>query len=165
MAQFNSLAQLNTYVRKQVELAIVSKVNIEVASLLRDYVKANVYDSYSPEYYERTYQLLDSITVGEVVNSGNKIICSIFFDANKIQQINMGGFGNKHMSVYGYTDDRNNNPINQMIPYYMNYGTTGSWIHNHQPSNFLEDTIQKMKSGFLREELVKALKTRGITVL
>ena len=69
----------------------------------------------------------------------------------------------QHASVYNYEiDEKYNEPINEMIPYYMNYGTD-SPVFSHQPALFLEETIKSLNSGLLRSELIKFLKQRGIT--
>lgn len=62
MPSFTSLKALRNYVIEN------SKVGMEltaekVKQILREYVENDVYNSYEPTEYKRTYELLDSISI------------------------------------------------------------------------------------------------------
>ena len=160
--KFNSLKELNAYAKKQMEDIARTKLNDIVMEALREFVVAKVYHAYFPKEYQRTHELLNSITIGETKDDGKTITASIYFDADKIVP-NTNPNWSQHASVYNYEiDEKYNEPINEMIPYYMNYGTD-SPVFSHQPALFLEETIKSLNSGLLRSELIKFLKQRGIT--
>ena len=157
--QFKSLAELNAYAKKQMENIARTKLNDKIIKLLREYVIAKVYHARFPVDYKRTYELLNSITASDIKSDGNGFSCSIYFDADKINQSPHG----VHMSIYGYEIDKKyNEPINEMLPYYLNYGTD-SPVFSFPEANFLEETYKHLNNGSFRQELIAVLKQRGFT--
>jgi hypothetical protein len=155
--QFKSLEALEAYARRQMEDIAKTKLNKKITRLLREYTTARVYHARTPVDYRRTYEFLNSITAGDVISNGNSISCSIYFDPDKMRQID-----GSHMSIYGYTQDRKfNAPINEMLPYYLNYGTE-SPVFSFPKANFLEETYRVLNAGSFRRELITFLKQRGI---
>ena len=157
--KFNSLKDMNKYVNSQMKEIVNTQLSEKILLTLRDFVESTVYAN-EPSQYERTYQLLNSLIVGETKSVGNLIACSVYFDSSKISQTKADNGWNQHMSVYGYTN-YNGEPINEMLPYWLNYGTD-SPIYSHEDHQFLEKTIESLNNGSLRQELIKFLKQRGI---
>ena len=159
---FKSFESLKKYVASQVADTARKNLNKVVLEELKKFVKLLVYSRYNPSQYDRTYQLLNSVTIGDVIEDGKHITCSVYFDPNKIKPAFADNFWNQHRSVFDYdTDKKHNSPINEMIPYYINYGTS-SPVYSHDETLFLEETIKSLNSGLLRSELIKFLKQRGI---
>ena len=159
--KFNSLKELNAYAKNQMRIIAKTKLNYIVMEALREFVMKKVYQDHIPLEYVRTYDLINSITIGKTINDGNIITASIYFDSSKIIP-NTQDFWSQHASVYDYNIDKKyNEPINEMIPYYINYGTD-SPVYSHEETLFLEETIKSLNSGLLRSELIKFLKQRGI---
>ncbi|NPV51798.1 MAG: hypothetical protein HPY60_11480 [Candidatus Methanofastidiosum sp.] len=69
-------------------LEVIKKLAVQD---LRAAVQANVYDRRQPEFYERSFQLLESITASDVRLNGNTIEFEIFFDANKMNYKSLSG--------------------------------------------------------------------------
>ena len=160
--EFKSLKDMQNYIASQMKEVAKKELSKVVFTELKKFVKQNVYSAYNPSQYDRTYQLLNSVTIGELESSGKSIVCSVYFDPNKIKPAFADNFWNQHRSVFDYdTDKKHNAPINEMIPYYMNYGTD-SPVYSHDETLFLEETIKSLNSGLLRSELIKFLKQRGI---
>lgn len=157
--KFNSLKDMNKYVNSQMKEIAQDQLAEKILLTLRDFVESTVYAN-EPNQYERTYQLLNSLTIGKAKAIGTIITCSVYFDADKITQSIATNRWNQHMSIYGY-ERRGGEPINELIPYFLNDGTD-SPIYSHESHDFVEKTIESLNNGSLRQELIKFLKQRGI---
>ncbi len=96
MISFNSLSQLRNYVisnSKGGMMAVAEKVK----SILKEYVENDVYNSYEPAKYKRTYELLDSISVKVLSIDSNGIKVEIYFDANKMSHTTL--FGDENLGL------------------------------------------------------------------
>jgi hypothetical protein len=79
----------------------LQKVAEEVKEYLRKYVDEHWYGAHSHEYYDRTMQFINSLTVDTVQSTGDRKEVAIYFDPSKISA-NKGapGMWNQHMDVY-----------------------------------------------------------------
>lgn len=162
MPKFSSLKDLNKFVEKNIEI-VANQLGEIVEKELIFWLKETVYKD-SPFEYHRTFELLNSITIGDLKKDKNKISCSVYFDSSKINQTLATNSWNHHMSVFGYKEDKKyNEPINEMIPYYLNYGTD-SPIYSHDEHLFLEKTIESLNDGKLRKKMIEYLSEKGIVV-
>lgn len=67
-----------------IKTALKNKIAIKVKELIAYYLQKNFYD-YTPAEYERTYELRDSLTIGDVIKTSSGYKVEVFFDSNKIQ--------------------------------------------------------------------------------
>lgn len=120
---------------------IAEKTTLE----LKEYVLGVWYGSYTPISYERTYQMLDSITHSEIEPHGDSFNVAVFFDTDKISSNYTGGTWNQHMSVGASGGDFSNDDFIQVLeegnpsPLYSNSGMqmfeqTSKWLEKNLPS-------------------------------
>jgi hypothetical protein len=95
MAYVKTIQDLNFVLTKDIVKPILEEIAKDVANLLTRYVEKHWYIkrmSILQGYYDRTYEFLDSITTTEVIQKGNKLSITIYFDYNKMSQT-LGGYG------------------------------------------------------------------------
>lgn len=169
MPSFKSMDEMHAYIdsqmAKSVQKDVVKSVSQKIKKLLEDWVMSTVYEN-SHYAYERTFEFLDSITIGNVTTAKGVTSCEIYFDADKINQtLSKNTKWNSHMSVYGYKNDESNGqPINEMIPYYLEYGTE-SPVYSHDENKFLESTRKELERGYFADLVKDYLRSNGINVL
>lgn len=80
----------------------LEEIALETGKELQKYVQTEWYEAHAPEFYNRTYQLLNSITDSKVEQNGNSFKVSIYFDHESIVPnfLGDGGF-NEHMGFDG----------------------------------------------------------------
>lgn len=76
----------------------------ETEDYLRKFVEKNWYNAYSPTMYDRTYDLLNSITRTSVQTMGNSFNISIYFDTDKIKPDDRMGTLNLYLSDFWGTE-------------------------------------------------------------
>lgn len=160
MPSFSSLSALRKYIisNSQEGMSIVGE---KVKEVLREYVQNDVYDSYEPTKYKRTYELIDSITVKVVGTVGDSIMVEVYFDEDKMSHTTLFGDDNLGVEVGD----------NVYIPKWVDEGYT--WRPNRaekNTTNFMKDTIRELESGsggypLYVVGLVNYLKTKGIQVV
>lgn len=164
MPVFNSMSDMLKYVQN--EIAIVSKNELgeRIKKELAAFVFKKVY--FYPAYeYDRTFDLINSITIGDVKEEDGGISCSVYFDSDKIIPTQSDNKWQQHRSVFNYDEDiKYSESISDMIPYYLEYGTQ-SPIYSHPAHGFMEATIRSLNKGLFKREIKKILKSRGYEVL
>jgi len=101
--------------------------------ILREEIGRLVYDSYTPEVYERTFSLLESVD-SKVTENGELLI-----------YINEGA-----LDYYSVVDGSNQS---KNVPFYLNYGhqdSTGidNMYHNYPARNFIESAAKRISKEF-----------------
>ena len=146
---FKNWSQLERFLEREIEINL-QKIGTEIASVLRNYVYLNWYADHTPKYYERTMEVLNSISVKPVKKNGNKYEVEIFFDKNKISMVESNYYVpshlkrfHHHMSV-DYSKSYNGQTIAEWVVYWMNYGQNSS-LHSYSGVGFLEETIEWTK--------------------
>jgi hypothetical protein len=80
----------------------LEEIAFETAKELQRRVQTDWYEAHSPQFYDRTYQLLNSIINSKVEQKGNKFEVTIGFDHSIITPNFLGGNGfNEHMGFDG----------------------------------------------------------------
>jgi len=145
-------------------------VGEKIKKILQNYLKKNWYNVSSPMFYQRTFEVLNSITVKEVAQVGNEVEVEIFFDETKIisKESTFQLYGhmkrfNHHMSI-NHDTGYNGADIGIALVYWMNYGQNSS-LHAYSGASFLEDTLNEIsvKKTHL-VELERAFKKVGIYI-
>jgi hypothetical protein len=159
-AFFNNLRDLNNYLRQQTLEAIKKDAAEVIKDILYRYTDELLYDEQDPKYYNRTYDLINSITVGEVIKSGtDEHTVSIFFDDSKIiPRIDDTSKWNQHMSSDGTETDESSN-----IAFWMNYYHRG--LYYQPPLLFLEAALNEINSKQPHLTILKRrLKEKGFII-
>ena len=81
--KFNNLQEIKRYLNKQTQVALRNTLDI-MRKQLKEFVKEDVYDAYSPKFYERTEWLLqDGVIDYYVGNSLNGSYGGVRINTNK----------------------------------------------------------------------------------
>ena len=96
--KFNNLQEIKKYLNKQTEVALKNTLKI-LKDKLKEFVKEDVYDAYSPKFYERTEWLLqDGVIDYYVGNSLNGSYGGVRINTNKNYPVELEAF--QHGNVY-----------------------------------------------------------------
>jgi hypothetical protein len=161
---FRNFAELIKHLENNI-LIDIQKIGEEVKNILRNNVRVLWYErngmNWSPRDYERSWQLIDSITCKKALKVGDKYQVEIFFDTDKIQP--MYGTDDKpwtrHMSIV------DNHSVADAIPYYIEYGNN-SPIYEYEGVHPVETTITDLKSDdYIKERLKELLEKQGYKIL
>lgn len=94
MHSFNSLGELESFVMNNAKAGLQTVVANKVKKILRDYVEENVYSSYTPRLYQRTNELIDSISIRLLGASSKGVMVEIYFSPDKMNHTSLlGGSG------------------------------------------------------------------------
>lgn len=96
--KFNNLQEIKRYLNKQTQVALRNTLDI-MRKQLKEFVKEDVYDAYSPKFYERTEWLLqDGVIDYYVGNSLNGSYGGVRINTNKNYPVELEAF--QHGNVY-----------------------------------------------------------------
>lgn len=118
-----TVSSLQAQLKNDIVQAINGKITDICIRVVRDNLLERVYWEYAPNgnySYDRTYELLDSVTVGNLKVGYKYATFEIFMDTDKINPYVTDGNGwNQHASV---------DPIDtsEYIPLWVEEGTSGS---------------------------------------
>lgn len=79
---FYNTNQLTSYIGKKTETALLlaqEQVFLQINKYIKQY-----YAEYTPEVYERTYQLYKSLVKSNLVTKGNQMAVEVYLDANQL---------------------------------------------------------------------------------
>jgi hypothetical protein len=137
----SSPAQLKAHIN-QIIKACLDEIALETGKELQKQVQAEWYEAYSPQFYSRTYQLLNSITNTKVESSGSGYRIVVYFDTASITPnfLANGGF-NEHMGFNGapfvsrlidVVENGNNSPVFSRSGIHM-LEDTATWLTGNLP--------------------------------
>ena len=152
--QIKTYPQLFAALEKRIELAL-QKVAEKVEEIITQYVMDNLYQDYEPTNYLRTYDYINSLTVGKVKKNGNNYQVQIYFDADKIRPVWRDGEWNAHMSWDGKND-------NDLLPLFIEEGVENS-LYDRDGIYTMENTKKIIEdTRFHLSELSRILRQQGI---
>jgi hypothetical protein len=162
--RFKTVSSLQNHLKDSVMEAIQGKVTELCIEVVKDYIQRNVYDKYrpDPDTYDRTFELLNSVTVGNL-NLGTKYATfEIFMDTEKINaHIRNGSHGylgwNSHADVYDLD-------MSEYIPLWIEEGTEGS-LWDREPAHYMYDSWVDLSGGELAKALADSLRRQGWDVI
>jgi hypothetical protein len=111
----------------------IKNIQKRCEQILREEIEKLVYDSYTPEVYERTFSLLEAVD-SKITNDGSLLV-----------YINEGA-----LDYYSVVDGSNQS---KNVPFYLNYGhedATGidNMYHNYPSRNFIESSAKRISNEF-----------------
>lgn len=170
MATFNikttaDLKRMLQYAERHMKFALEEVAKI-VEEEIKDYIKHNLYDAYSPTHYTRTYDYINSLTVGKVKKEGSGYTIEIFFDTDKIYPQPPDGVGrwSRHSSITSYNNGGSGDDVSDMIPIWIEYGTSGS-LWDRDGIYSMENTKKIMEqTKYHLHEIKKVLEKRGFKI-
>jgi len=156
MPNFYNYNSLFKYINNQLKFSI-QEVGKLIKEEVKKYIQNNLYDTYTPLYYQRTMNYLESITVSKVNSNSKGYVVEIYFDTSKIIPNYTDTKYNQHMDVYG-------TPKNNYIPLWLEEGT-----ENNNGNFFPREGIHAMGNvaewidytEFHINKLIQILKMKG----
>ncbi len=146
MQQINNWSQLQKALMQYIPetLEIVAE---DVRTTLLQYAKDYWYGREHPAY-DRTNELINSITVSPVTHNGNTWTVKIYFDENKIQPSPSSDPDKfpSHMNVTDGVNIYGGASYGYWVPFWENYGESSS-IHSYEGINIIEMTENWMQDG------------------
>ena len=118
---FNNLDEVYKYLEEQAE-SILWWVQMEVYDIVQKFVD-DYYKEYSPDFYERTYQLYESLIRSDIKKIGNTYIAEVYFDKSKLD------YSMKRFKYWIGLDGLYYNPFNPASR------STDYWFNNKGYSN------------------------------
>ncbi|MCC3687363.1 hypothetical protein LLR47_19320 [Bacillus cereus] len=161
---FSSVSELQHHLKDSIREGIEHKLMKIVLEIVQKYVDKNVYHNPfkkegSEFAYDRTMELMNSITIGELKMGTKYATFEVYMDAEKIRASETDeGYWNQHANI-DYTQDTSN-----YIPQWIEEGTNGS-LWDWQPTHYMADSYFELSDGSLARELADALRREGWNVI
>lgn len=162
MAVFKNLSEINSYVGKIVEQEI-KKLGEEIRKALRQELSAKFYgrEGYHPNqtetaWYERSFELLECISMETVPSGKNQYGVRIFYDTDKMNTYpSADGMWSKHESIIDGSDFR------EYLPEVIEYGNP-SKLYGWSAFNIVGDLTERIKDDqWVLKMFVKAFESKG----
>lgn len=157
-----NMNEINIYLGKIIEQEIRNFAE-QVKKALQQELKAKFYgragfhqNSDGTDWYTRTWELLECISVRPIRKNGNEYITEVFYDTDKMNTYPSDGHEwSKHESIVTQTDSR------LMLPFWIEYGQD-SPLYSWEGFNIVGDLTERLiddKALLLHFE--KELRKRG----
>ncbi len=78
---------LESHIRQNLLKEFTEQAGEKVNAVIRRYIQTRFYDQYSPEWYQRTYQLLRSFTTARAVPRDGGYEVEIYLDPDKARYV------------------------------------------------------------------------------
>ena len=152
---FKNLNQINNHVNKILKTSM-DEVGKQVAKELGDYVFKNWYQARgTPKDYNRTFQLLESVSFQAMVSQG-KVSTEVFFDPDLIDSMyDEYSSWNQHMSL-------SQEDMTENIVGWIEKGQNSS-LYSYKGIHMVENVRNWAKTNY-RKILIKEMKKNGINL-
>ena len=122
---------------------MVEKIGDDVKYLIKAYMEECYYGRYSPLFYKRTFQLLNSVTTSKVRETANGYEITVFIDIDSI-----------HYNDAGYEEE---------IVWLASQGFHGSGSIYEQ-GEFWVEAMQELDAGYIAKKFGEYMKGKGWNV-
>lgn len=164
--RFKTVSDLQGHLKNSIMDSIQTRLTkICIETVKRHYDK-NVNQAYVPstDSYDRTMELMNSVTVGNISMGYKYAYFEVFMDTEKINPhirtgVHSYGGWNAHADVFDLD-------VSEYIPMWVEEGTSGS-LHDREPAHYMYDSWVELSGGDLAQELENSLRREGwkVTVL
>lgn len=156
MPTYKNIPALQQKLKDDLMNSVRKRIGEICMNVVRDSIMERVYWDYTPDginSYDRTYELLDCVTVTEPVVGTKYMNFEIFMDTSKINPyITDDSSWNQHASV-------ENIDVSEMIPLWIEEGTEGS-LHDREGAHYMEQSALSLDST-LYKAFAQALRREG----
>lgn len=157
-----TVSSLQNQLKRDIVESIQNEVTNVAIETVQDNLRKSVYDVYAPqgEYaYDRTFELLNSVTVGNVKIGNKNVYFDIFMDTEKIGSYvkESNAEWNQHASV----DPMD---VSEYIPLWIEEGTSGS-LWDREGAHYMEQSWVELSGGKLAHEFANRLRQKGWHVI
>lgn len=154
----NQKNQMINDIKKQVNKALADDVARRVYDIVQSYLLENIYNSYSPKTYTRTYELLRSLQVSPVFSNGSFSSIKIFIPEKQLSP-------DAHSMWYDIEQmglSKGENPSASDI---INILETGLNKYRGK-TDVMQDVITELKAtNVILKSLMSYLKSKGYKVI
>jgi len=154
MATIKSLDsnELEKYIQAKIESFLV-QAGEKVKEVIKDYIEERFYGMYEPEFYDRTYQLLESVTCTDVKKIGSTYQLEVYLDT---ENVDYGSW-----NINGYSE--------YIDPEIIFKSASEGWHGNIQTDGrFMEEAKEDLQEGIsynLFDDFKKYLQFKGFNVI
>lgn len=150
MPIFKNVSQLQAYIKQESIKALQNEVGEKIKEILQKHVNENLYDAYSEGVYKRTYELVNSVTVGVTNDRGNTIELEVYFDPYKMNHTSL--FGSEKLGI----------SIGERV--YIAQWVNDGFTWNRPEVGYLESAIEELLSGAKPhiKTYMDSMKSKGI---
>lgn len=135
-------SELSKALKQTVLKQATEKIGEDVKYLIKAYIVDTFYGQYKPKEYERTFQLLNSVTTTNVRETSNGYEIEVYLDINGIN--------------YELEDT-------EYVVWLASKGFHGS-SNIYTTGEFWNDTMTELKGGYLQRKFGEYLKEKGLKV-
>jgi len=160
MPSYRNLNDLFIHVGKEYIEKIVGKIGKESFDMLYKEIEVEWYNRrFTPQQYDRTMQLLHSLTYTPVIKNKNEWYVKIYYDTDKI--IPMDGTVDKPWTRHKSIVD--NESSAEALPYYIEYGNGDSPIYQYEGVSPVGNVKGRLiEDNYVLERFKEILALKGI---
>lgn len=144
---FSNKNQLRRYLEKMV-IDGLNYCCYRAEAMLKKLLQERLYDAYDPKMYDRTFELIDSISHSEVIKVNNTYYVEIFYDDDMIRS-----YPRKENGLYTYKWGQHtsfdNEDVSHWIPLWIEEGTDNKY-YSHKGTHSIEDTREWLSKEYNR---------------
>jgi hypothetical protein len=163
---FSDISSLLKYLEANVVINL-EKIGEEIKSVLRFNLLNDWYKEHTPQYYDRTNMLIDSISVSKAEKVGNVYQVRIYFDEAKILHVpaNKPGFFPSHMNITNGESEYGGMSYGELLPLWLEEGQDSS-IHPYVGIHMVQTTEDWIREdNYLRTRMIELLESKGYNIL
>ena len=153
--KFQTLNAYYNYINKQLE-SCMKEVGRQLRDEMKDYLFQKWYKAYTPEEYNRSFNLLDSIEF-ELLKTGSTIAVKVGYNTDLIKpEYDEYSYWNQHMSMDGQD-------VSDVLPYYIEFGNGKNLYYRYDGIGVLE-YMRKYMEDNATVKLATLLHLKGIKI-
>lgn len=146
MASYSTMAQLRQAIMNKLE-EVINDLTNQIYEKLLEFIDSDIYDTYTPVAYERTYEFRDKAWEKSCLKNINAIVSEIFYNGNRLT---------KNPLEYAHVDS-------DKLAEILNRGYVDNWRDwdfgrtGEYPKPYFTDTLNWIKGNWnslVRESLV-----------
>lgn len=144
---------LNSTIKPRIKYSLQQSAE-DVEQMVRDYLMETLYST-SPSEYERTYELVNSVTHTNVEQVGDVFYVKIYYDTDKIKPHILEHKWNQHATFWGVD-------MSEYLPLWIEKGTEGNPYYQHEDYRVIE-TVAGWTT-LITKKIREHLKNNGLNV-
>jgi hypothetical protein len=158
--RFKTVASLQSQLKGDIVQSIENEVAKMCEKVVNDSINKNVYQAYTPQgdhAYNRTFELLNAVTVGNIVVGIKYVTFEIYMDSEKINPRIRNGDDSSQWNAHASVEQMD---VSEYIPLWIEEGTSGS-LWDREGAYYMESAYMDLSGGALAESLYVAMRRRG----
>lgn len=141
MPEFRTIKEMNQWIEKTYMVDFMNRIGEEIKGMLRSEVDALWYRrAFTPQQYERTYQLLESISLSPVKKTNGEYWCKIYYDTDKIIPMD----GTETMPWTRHKSIVDGESSAEAIPAFIEYGNGDSPIYQYDGVHPVQNVRERL---------------------